>query len=376
MQPNHNENHKQITFAIIGAGSGGRAFAVYLSNCGYRVNLVYRTKKNISRIKTRKNINSQGEISGEFKINMVTTSYRRALKCVHVILYVVPASVHSSITKQIAPFLEDGQIIILNPGRTWGAIETYNIVSHYRPDLEIYVGETQTLLFTCRKQEDFGVDILRIKESINCCFYPESMNQIVGTFITNVFPQFKMVNDIRITSLNNMGAIIHPTVALLNAGSILRNDEFFFYQEGISPEIARMVEKVDNERCHLIEALGLEPITFKEWAHTCYQCRSESYYQIFHEIKSYKSIKAPQSLNVRYITEDIPTGLVPFSSLGRYLNISTPIINALIILANTLLKTNFWKIGRTIENIQLPLIYRRSQYFQYMTGDQPEILFE
>ncbi len=376
MQPNYNENNKQITFAIIGAGSGGRAFAVYLSNCGYKVNLVYRTKKNITRIKKHKKIESQGEIPGEFKLNMVTTSYRRALKGVQVILYVVPASVQSSITKQIAPFLEDGQIIVLNPGRTWGAIETYNLLSKYRPDLEIYVGETQTLLFTCRKQEDFGIDILRIKESIDCCFYPETLNQIVGSFIKKVFPQFNMVNDIRITSLNNMGAIIHPTVTLLNAGSIMRNDEFFFYQEGISPEIARMVEKVDNERCHIIESLGLEPITFKKWAKTCYQCRSESYYQIFHEIDSYKSIKAPKSLNIRYITEDIPTGLVPLSSLGRYLNISTPAINALIILANTLMKKNFWKIGRTIENIKLPLNYRRSQNFQYMTADQPEILFE
>ncbi|MHA1617889.1 MAG: NAD/NADP octopine/nopaline dehydrogenase family protein [Promethearchaeota archaeon] len=373
---NLNQDNQQIKFTVIGAGNGGRAFAVYLSKCGYIVNLVYRTKKNIIRIKKSRKIEAKGEISGIFDLNMVTNNYKRALKGTHVILYVVPASVQSTITKKIAPYLEDGQIIVLNPGRTWGAIETYNILSKYRPDLEIYIAETQTLLFTCRKLEDYGIDILRFKESVDCCFYPENLNQIVGSFLKNIFPKFNIVHDIRITSLNNMGAVIHPTVTLLNAGSILRNEDFFFYQEGISPEIARMVEKIDKERCHIIEALGLEPITLKEWAHTCYNCRSESIYEIFHEIDSYKSIKAPQSLNIRYITEDIPTGLVPLSSLGRHLNVSTPTINALIILANTLMKKNFWKIGRTIENIKLPLNYRRSQNFQYMTMDKPEILFE
>jgi len=56
------------------------------------------------------------------------------------------------------------------------------------------------------------------------------------------------------------------------------------------------------------------------------------------------------SLDVRYLTEDIPTGLVPLSSIGKYISISTPNINSVIVLANTLLNKNFYKSGRTIEN--------------------------
>ena len=55
-------------------------------------------------------------------------------------------------------------------------------------------------------------------------------------------------------------------------------------------------------------------------------------------------------LRIRYLTEDVPTGLVPLSSIAKYLSISSPIINSVIVIANTLLNTDFYKKGRTIEN--------------------------
>jgi len=147
-----------------------------------------------------------------------------------------------------------------------------------------------------------------------------------------------------------MGAIIHPVITVLNAGSITRKSQFHFYEEGISRNIANLVEKVDQERCKILRYIGVKPTTLIEWANKVYDCNATDYYDVFHQIESYKNIKAPTSLRVRYLTEDIPTGLVPLSSIGKYISISTPNINSVIVLANTLLNINFYKIGRTIEN--------------------------
>jgi opine dehydrogenase len=340
--------------AIIGAGNGGRAFAAYLSSYGFDVNLVYRTPINIHEIRLSKHIISEGAIFGSFPLHMVINDYEKAMKGVKIILIVLPASVHLKTVRKMIPFLEDGQIILLNPGRTWGAIEVYNEIRKFRPELDIYVAETQTLLFTSRKIKDYGVNIVKIKNTIEYCSYPESNNWYVDPYVKFLFPQMKMVDDIRITSLNNIGAMIHPTIVLLNTGSISRSTPFKFYHEGVGPQIARMIEKVDNERLAIMQAMGLKGESFVTWAKNSYGIDAITYYDAFQAVESYRNIFAPDTLQNRYLTEDVPTGLVPLSSLGKVMGIPTPHIDALITIANALLGRQYGVKGRTVENVHLP----------------------
>ncbi|MHA1720903.1 MAG: NAD/NADP octopine/nopaline dehydrogenase family protein [Promethearchaeota archaeon] len=342
--------NSSLNITVIGAGNGGRAFSVYLSRLGHNVTLVYRTLRYVENIKFNKRIISYGKITGSYKLKEITNNYKKAIENADIILYVIPAFAHYSVTKEILPYLKSNQIIILNPGRTWGAIEVYNLIKNMRPKLHIHVGEAQTLLFTCRKIKDFGVSILKIKNSVDFCFYPEKENDILYPIINSIFPQFNLVNDIRETSLNNMGAVIHPAVTVMNTGSITRQSQFLFYSDGISKNIANLIEKLDRERCKILKYIGVKPITLIDWANKAYDCNATNYYQVFHQIESYQNIKAPMDLRIRYLTEDVPTGLVPLSSIAKYLSISSPIINSVIVIANTLLNTDFYKKGRTIEN--------------------------
>ncbi len=255
----------------------------------------------------------------------------------------------------MAPSLQDGQIILLNPGRTWGAIEVKSIIKKARPELEVYVGETETLLFTCREIEDSGVKIFKIKEDNPFCFYPEQDNRYVDYFITELFPNMSVVDDIKITSLTNIGAIIHPTAVVLNAGSISRQEKFLFYREGLTPEVVNIIEKVDQERCKIAEKLDMRPEPFLEWAKKTYGVEFTTYYDAFQNIEPYKEIGSPSTLFSRYITEDVPTGLVPFASMGRYFDIPTPFTDSIILMASSLVGTDFMKTGRTSENVALPI---------------------
>lgn len=185
------------------------------------------------------------------------------------------------------------------------------------------------------------------------CFYPESDNEVAGPILERVFPQFNRVNDIRITSLNNIGAIIHPPTVLLNAGSISRSINFNFYTEGILPSIAKVIELIDKEKCKIMEKLNLKPITLLDWVEETYKVQVNDYFTAFHIIPAYKDIKAPQSINVRYLTEDVPTGLVPLSSLGKRLGIETPTIDSIIQLTDIVLGANYRETGRTLENVGL-----------------------
>ncbi len=149
---------------VIGGGNGGRAFAAYLASRGHEVMLFNRTLSHIKRIAETSQITSEGEVAGTFPLQAVTDDYRAAITDACLILVVLPASAHTAVAVNMAPHLQDGQVILLNPGRTWGAIEVKNTIKKARPELDVYVGETQTLLFTCREVEDSGVKIFKIKD--------------------------------------------------------------------------------------------------------------------------------------------------------------------------------------------------------------------
>jgi len=67
----------------------------------------------------------------------------------------------------------------------------------------------------------------------------------------------------------------------------------------------------------------------------------------------HEGIKAPTTVNTRYLTEDIPMSLVPIASIGHQLGISTPNMDSIVKIGSTMLKTDFWKLGRTVERMGL-----------------------
>ena len=66
-----------------------------------------------------------------------------------------------------------------------------------------------------------------------------------------------------------------------------------------------------------------------------------------------RAIKAPSSLDHRYIHEDVGYGLVPMAELGRLAGVATPTIDALVRLASLALGIDYWRDGLTLERLGL-----------------------
>ena len=176
-----------MRFCVIGAGSGGRAFAAYISSKGYPVSLYNRSFSRIHEIKKKKGIVAKGELEGFFPINRVTQDIEFAIKDADVIMVVTPAFAHKSIAEKMAPYLSKDQIILLNPGRTFGSVEFMKVIEKKRRFSHNIVGETQTLLFTSRELPGNKVNILKIKNSVNYSTYPEIFTYFPYNSIKNVF---------------------------------------------------------------------------------------------------------------------------------------------------------------------------------------------
>jgi opine dehydrogenase len=60
---------------------------------------------------------------------------------------------------------------------------------------------------------------------------------------------------------------------------------------------------------------------------------------------------APATVDTRYLNEELPFGLAPWSAIGRMLGIPTPNIDAVIRMASTMLGNDYFTLGLTVEDL-------------------------
>lgn len=345
---------KPRTFCIIGAGNGAIALAGHLAFKGFPVHLYNRSREHIKNLEKTKTITLTGAVEGTGKLRRVTDDIGYAMDGAHVIMVVIPATGHIDVARKMAPFLKENQRVILNPGRTAGALEVYE---YFRQNTKLknpVVAEAQTLIYACRAASDTEAHIFQVKDQVTVAALPADRTKEALEGLNEAFPGvFTPARCVWETGLNNYGAIFHPGPTLLNMGRIENGDIFKYYTEGITPSVSRVLHRLDEERMAIARTLEVEAVSTLTWLKDSYGAMGETIGDCVKEVFAYRGILNPDSLDVRYITEDIPCSLVPMESVAKELSLSTPVMTALIDLANTVLGRDFRKEGRTVEKLGL-----------------------
>jgi len=344
-------------YAVIGAGHGGKAMAAHLALKGFTVNLFNRTADHVNVIKKRGGIeleSTEGGPHGFGELALVTSNIGEAIKKVEVIMVVLPSSAHAEIAKALAPHLRKGQIVVLHPGRTCGALEFVKVLRDNNCKADITVAEAETFIYASRSDGPAQARIFRIKEAVPLAALPATRTQCVLDAICEAYPQFIDGVDVLNTGLNNMGAIFHPALTLLNMGWIeATHGDYQFYIDGVTPSVARMLEVLDRERVTVASALGLRARTALEWLKLAYDTIGENLHDAIHNQPGYYGIKAPSTLYHRYLFEDVPMSLVPIASLGKRYGVSVRGMESMIQIASIIHRTDYWRRGRTVEKLGL-----------------------
>lgn len=339
-------------FAVVGAGHGGLAMAGHLSIMGFEVKLFNRSQEKLWGVQSTGGIRIEGDdVEGFGKIEVASTNIAEVIEGVDIIMVVIPATGHRCVAEIIAPHLKDNQIVILNPGRTFGAIEFKQVLDTYNSESEAIIAEAQTLIYASRAIGPAHAKIFKIKNSIPVASIRAYMIPEVLEKLRIAYPQFVPGDNVFKTSFDNIGAIFHPVVCLMNAGWIEDIAEFQFYVQGIQDSVARILEKVDQERVSVAAALGIRALTAREWLYLAYDASGKNLRSAILANPGYRGIMAPTNLDVRYISEDIPMSLVPMASIGDKLGVPTPIIKSFIHIASVIHSTDYWKNGRNVQRL-------------------------
>jgi len=342
-----------VKVAIVGGGNGAHAMAGHLAMKGHTVRLYSAFPQEIRAMQEAGGVFVEGAVEGFGRLDAVSADPAAVIPWAEVIMVVVPAFAHRPLAETLAPHLRDGQVLLLNPGRTGGALEVAAVLKRMEVRADVVVGEAQTLIYACRISGPARVRVLGLKRAVPVAALPATQNDRLLSRVTPLFPEFCAAQNVLETSLDNIGAVFHPATMVLNANRIEAGDDFDFYQ-GMTPMVTKTLEAVDAERLAVAQAYGVATESAADWLLKAYDgVRGNTLYERIQSNRAYAGIKAPKSLNVRYITEDVPTGLVPIAAFGKAAGIPMRTCEGIIDLCCTLLGRDFWAEGRNLENLGL-----------------------
>ncbi len=344
---------RKMKYTVIGAGSGGLVTAGYIFLKGYEVILYNRSEERIKYIKDHDYSIQFGDKSDKIRLNYVVNNLSEAVYNSDVIIIVITANGHSDIAEKIAPFLKDGQIILLVPGRTCGVLLFNQTLNKVGCKANVIIAEVNTLFFAARLKKPGLIEIKGIKNEVSVsALYSKDTDYVIDV-LSDIFTNIIKADSFLDTSFSNIGAIFHPIIFLLNKERILQKEIFNFYTDGVTKQVAKYIEKMDFEFKSIASAIGMNTFSVVDWLNSRYGLPKTSIYKMIKSNPTYKDILAPTIINHRYVWEDIPTGLVPMSSFGKNLGIPTPTIDYFIEQGSKLLNIDFRSVGRTLQKLGL-----------------------
>ena len=333
-------------YCVIGAGHGGQALAAYLQYLGNPTVLYNRTKMVIDQINAYGGIELQGMINTMVEDITATSSLKETLEKSEIIMVCIPAHAHQDIANQMAPYLKAHHKIIINPGRTLGAFMFDKYLKDAGCDLDLPIGETDTFVLTSRKIRPGISQIFSRKKKLHVAALNPKHSKTIYDELIHSFSMIKMEESVLYTSLSNIGMIFHPFPALMNLARIECEENYRHYKDGITPMIAKFLEKLDKERIALANYFNCPMPNAKDWLSDVYGSEGIHLYSALQNTSQYDEIGSPTDITTRYIYEDIPTGIVPMLELAKMAGTPHKYLQLVLDIANSLYGIDFREIGR------------------------------
>ena len=173
--------------------------------------------------------------------------------------------------------------------------------------------------------------------------------------VRDVYPMMEAAENILQTSLQNGNPVIHPAVTLLNAALIERTQGgFFFYEEGVTSAVGRLMEAIDQERIAIGRKLGVDITSDPKLGCQQGYMQVADYESGYATAPGFKGIKAQKTLDNRYFHEDVGYGLVFMKNLADQLGVEAPHMSALIRLASVVMQRDYLgEAPRTMHSLGL-----------------------
>ena len=346
-----------MKISILGAGNAGCAVAADLTLKGHEVTLIKTSHSmhddNFEYLQNNDGkmiLNEFGEIKTAY-ISKVTRDLTE-LKNSEVVIIYIQTNYHEQLIEKISDIIEDNQILLINPGYLSTAY-----VLKYCNDKKVIVAEAESSFIDGRIMEPgyFRVGFRNVRNPIG--IYPRDRKEEAIRKLDKLDERFVYLDSVVEAAIHNPNLIVHTVGSVMSIPRIEKSKgDFCMYHEAYTrdnPSTWNILEALDKEKMTVLKKMGFKELSYVE------ACKyrnslneSEDAKEVFLNYAEMETrAKGPTKVDSRYISEDVPQGLVMLESLGKTLNVETPIASSLINIASAALDRNLRNEGRTLEGL-------------------------
>ena len=349
------KNPKKI--AVLGGGNGAHTMAAEFTLKGHTVNLYEMPQfaGAMKKVFETKTIYLQGnipELQGKVELNMVTSDIAEAVEGCHYICIVTPAFAHSGYAELLKGHVHKDQIIVTYPGAFSALVLRETLGAEDCPVL----ADANNLPYDSRLVAK-GSDVVNVfgRNPINIAFLPACKGpELIEEMRDDLFPFEKIYTDVLECGLAIVNPDWHAGPVLFNISNIESpHVNFFLYEHGWTPSACKLNLALDKERKAVGNVLGynLRPMEDFSGKGDDYEWTWQDLYAAGHGSIGLTPICGPNDINSRYLTEDIPFGLVPWAAIAEIVGVPMPLTNGFIDIINVVHEKDWRAEGRSAADL-------------------------
>lgn len=345
-----------MNISILGAGNAGCAIAADLTMKGHEVTLI-KTSHAMHDDNFEYLLSNNGRMTLDEFGAVKTAHIHRVTRDVgeisgsEIVIILIQTNFHEQLIYRIAPFLKDGHILLINPGY----LSTAYVLKHCKKEVVVAEAESSFIDGRIMRPGYFRVGFRNVRNPIG--IYPKVKREQAIQSLNQLDERLVYLGSVVEAALHNPNLIVHTVGAVMSIPRIeASGGEFCMYHEAYTrdnPHTWKVLDALDTEKMNVLERFGFKRVSYVD---ACkYRNSMDKTIDAKEVFLNYAEMptraKGPTQVDSRYISEDVPQGLVMLESLGKALGVATPVCTALIEIASAALGRNMRDEGRTLEHL-------------------------
>lgn len=309
-----NIDKRGVTVGIVGAGAIAFGAAALLENAGHNPILWSPSGEGTRRLAAGEKLVAKGAIEGTFQPG-VAASAKDLVERADVLMVALPAYGHKRVMDAVASHIRSGQTVIISSHASFGALYLSKLLA--RRGIAVPIVAWGTTVTTGRKPSPVEASVNTVRSKVDICTVPASCSAEGLAICRRLFgDRFIQREGLLAIALSNLNPQNHLGIALCNM-TRMEHGESWGQGFNVTPNVGRLLEALDRERLVIAEALGLSVRTIFEHFHLSFHVPVDSISTMNQRMhREGRGGVGPATADSRYVTEDVPYGLLATVKLG------------------------------------------------------------
>jgi opine dehydrogenase len=334
--------------AVLGTGGIGCGAAALLSARGHTPVLWSPSGRGTAAFAGGVPLQAEFQLTGTYPVE-IAADCAAALACADAVMLTVPGYGHRAVLDQVAAQLRPGQPVIISSHMSLSALYLARALA--ARGVAAPIAAWGTTITTGRRQPGAVVRVSNIRDRVDVAALPATEIGAMLALCQDLFgDRFVPRDDLIAVSLSNVNPQNHLGLALCNFTRIERGETWANWS-GLTPAVGRLIEALDAERLAVAAAYGVTVRTVRDHFHLSFAVPHGPVGDAGAILAARDANPGPASTETRYITEDVPFGLVPSTMLAHIAGVPMPLHEGGISIFSALYDRDF-----RAENDLLPVL--------------------